>query len=180
MCRPRKEKINWEDDLPPALVPPPVLDLDQLPMLNMIPFVNVNIMTEDESESDNSEEDLSNINDGEENSDDSEQGMSEGPMESDVNLSSNDSADMSYESGDEEKEANLVPSFCLNNPKLVWPSDSDSEVDEEASKDIGGPPLGEKSEIAPAIPGYPLMSVERGRGARGRNMARRSRPFFGK
>jgi len=136
MCCPRKEKINWQEDLPPELVPPPAeMDLDLMPQLNMIPFVNVQMLGEVLSDSDDSlsssESVTVNANVPE------EEGMQGDPLESsekDIVTSDSESEDMQIDPVEKSKEdisEPLVISFCMNDPKIVWPSDTDSSSESE-------------------------------------------------
>lgn len=161
MCRPKKEKINWDEDLPAELVPPPPgdmpqLNLENLPLLGMVPFVAVDIL--------------------EDSSDESVDSM--GAQAEDSTVSSSDGGkteslgSMSSDSEVDENEEPLVISSCLNDPNVVWPSESDSESDDDMDVTTGsanesGPLVGSSS------------SAVRGHFTRGRNMARRSRPFRG-
>jgi len=170
------EKIDWEAELPDGLVPPPVdmLDPAMLPLLAMVPFIAVQNINEGGGETDDRDQDMESdpVSDSEEAEDD----MSV----SHADMDESDASDTSFESGDENQEANLVPAFCLNDPKLVWPSDSESEAESIVSGNTEEQPCGHTVVSSPALSPDSFVTVERGRGTRGRNMARRSRPFFGK
>jgi len=110
---------------------------------------------------------------------------------------------VSSESDEDGSDNPLVISSCLNDPKIVWPSDSDNSLDEENSgKDGKQPSHGTELEkdnessddmdvdaegwsTACASCGDSSVASTTGpvsgsRPGRGRNFARRSLPFFGK
>jgi len=170
MCRPRKEKIDWEKELPAWLLPP--LQEVALPQLDMLAVVNV--------------QNIGDLTDSEDSSSSLSSDM-EVDNESLINSPSSDS-EM------EENEDPLVISSCLNNPEVVWPSDTDSAPSSESEEDDSHMEAGNVAnaceacggEVACGCPGpssgqgHSCPGINRGGGRRGRNFARRSRPFFGK
>lgn len=194
MCRPPSEKIDWEKEHP-ELLPPPADGLDQanLPQLEMIPFVSVEVLGE--ALSDN------------ENSMDIQYGSSMSSEPDDEEDKSSPMAlpsvtDEPAKTEDEETNGPLVISFCMNDPKIVWPSSessssgsgNDTDNDSVTMEEISGVTqnqclaCGDSVEAGGTVvstgTGHscPVWFQDRGRGfrgSRGRNFARRSRPFFG-
>jgi hypothetical protein len=174
MCRPPAKKIDWQAELPPELVPPPAeMDVNLLPQLDMVPFVDVQML----ANSDTYSSDSMDAQDAD--SDDSVSPMAMTPTV------------MSEDSENENAAGSPVILSCLNDPKVVWPSDSElseSEEEKDSSSDMLSvdsesdnleAPGGNNDDKGPDGFANPVVATIPGRAPRGRNMARRSRPFFG-
>jgi len=180
MCRPPQEKFNWQEELPPHLVAPQGETI-AMPLLEMVPFVDVQNIGAMSDESD-ADSDVSMAG----QYDDTTFGESDEEKTEAV-------SDMSSEPNGESAEP-VVISSCLNDPKVVWPSDTESssvtDSEEEEDNDTNVDSVTIVNNCASCGTSVPLEgnsvhncpggSSGLSRGVRGRNFARRSRPFFGK
>jgi hypothetical protein len=193
MCKPPQEKIDWEAELPAGLIPPPVdvLDAAMLPLLEMVPFVSVQHLGELNESSDSM--DAQSAASTPLHSDDDEVEL-ESESDSTLDEGGNQDSGIVEELGTDNDGPVLISS-CLNDPRVVWPSDTDSDMDSDGSDDGASPSppsVTTDSDVMLISSGDAQMNsfysvpegnsavLGRGRGNRGRNMARRSRPFFGK
>jgi len=188
MCHSRRDLFSWEEEVPDELLPQAVGDQPQPDQVPMVTLQNMSA----------------------ENYQGGWYVVTDADGQEVIEIVSSDSED-------DESEDTLVISSCLNNPKVVWPSDTDSTSDDEDSVKCSGQSSSDNAKgdkdlsdsdmeddeggLGTACPvcgdsavsnstgsdggvhNCPVWFLERGRsgrGGRGRNFARRSRPFRGK